>query len=142
MGGRHEDRSRPELRQAPRSHWAERVARDYLERRGWRTLATNYRLRGGEIDLVMQTPAGEQPGEQPGDQESTVVFVEVKQRASHAHGHAAEAISRRKLTKIRLAANHYLAFKLRNADARSRIDAVLVSGTETEHAVTHLEAVG
>ncbi|MBX3142310.1 MAG: YraN family protein [Trueperaceae bacterium] len=134
MGGRDEDRSRPELTTRQPSHWAERVARDFLERRGWRTLAANYRLRGGEIDLVMQTPGAEH--EAP-----VVVFVEVKQRADAAHGHAAEAVSRRKLAKIRLAANHYLAFKLRQVDARARIDAVLVAGTEARHEVTHLEEI-
>lgn len=134
MGGRGQDRSRPELSAEPRRHWAERVAQDFLEAQGWRTLATNYRLRGGEIDLVMEAPAAG-----PGD--GVVVFVEVKQRASRTHGDAAEAIGSRKLAAIRLAAGHYLAYRLGDAEARSRIDAVLVDGSESRFVVRHLPEI-
>lgn len=134
MGGRGQDRSRPDLSATPPRHWAERAARDFLESQGWRTLAANYRLRGGEIDLVMETPADE-----PGSE--VVVFVEVKQRAVRSHGDAAEAIGSRKLAAIRLVANHYLAYRLRDVEARSRIDAVLVDGTRSRHVIRHLPGI-
>jgi len=35
-------------------HWAEAAARGHLEKLGYRHLASNYRLRGGELDLVME----------------------------------------------------------------------------------------
>lgn len=133
MGRRRQARGRAELITRRPPHWAESVARAHLEARGWRTLAANYRLRGGEIDLVMETP--------PQASGTTVVFVEVKQRASASHGDAAEAIGFRKLAAIRRTANHYLAFELRDADAATRIDAVLVDGDERQHVVRHLEGV-
>ena len=35
-------------------HWAEGVARSYLEAQGYTLLAENYANRGGGLDLVMQ----------------------------------------------------------------------------------------
>lgn len=111
------------------------AARRHLEARGWRTLATNYRLRSGEIDLVMEAVA--EDGEAP-----VTVFVEVKQRSSTGHVGAAEAIGRRKLAAIRLAANHYLSFQRRDPDAAARIDAVLIAGTPASFTLRHLVGIG
>lgn len=110
-------------------HWAERAACRHLEARGWRLLASNYRLRGGELDLVMLD----------GD---TVVIVEVKQRKSAAYGDPSESIDRRKLARLRAAAQHYASFALRRPDASLRLDAVLLLGTEARFELRHLEDVG
>ena len=37
---------------------AEEVAMRYLEQKGYKTLARNYTIRGGEIDLIMRAPQG------------------------------------------------------------------------------------
>jgi putative endonuclease len=66
---------------------------------GLRLLARNYRTPGrggGEIDLVMREPGG------------TLVFIEVRQRASRSHGGAAASISHAKRRRIIFAARHYL----------------------------------
>lgn len=109
-------------------HWAERVACKYLEGKGMLLLAHNYRLRGGELDLVMAD------GEQ-------LVAVEVKQRRSAAYGHPSEHLNRRKLARVRATAQHYANFVLRHDPARLRIDAVLLLGTEQRHQITHLRGV-
>ncbi|MFM9881027.1 MAG: YraN family protein [Burkholderiaceae bacterium] len=78
---------------------AEQRALDHLQAAGLRLLARNYRTPGrggGEIDLVMQAPDG------------TVVFVEVRQRASRSHGGAAASIGATKQRRIVLAARHFL----------------------------------
>jgi putative endonuclease len=78
---------------------AEAVALAHLQRAGLRLLARNYRTPGrggGEIDLVMRAPDG------------TVVFVEVRRRASLAHGGAAASIGAAKRRRIVFAARHYL----------------------------------
>ncbi|MDQ3398663.1 MAG: YraN family protein, partial [Deinococcota bacterium] len=71
------------------------MAKSYLEGCGYTIVAQNYRLRGGELDLVAQ--AGE-----------TLVFVEVKQRKSDRYGSAAEAIGPAKVARLRRAALFYL----------------------------------
>lgn len=110
------------------SHWAERVALSYLLLEGYRHLASNYRLRGGELDLVMLDGG-------------TVVVVEVKQRKSAAYGHPAEMLDHRKLARLRATAEHYLAYQHGDHTANARLDAVLVLGTKEKHQIEHLRDI-
>jgi putative endonuclease len=78
---------------------AEDRALAHLQAQGLRLLERNYRTPGrggGEIDLVMRAPDG------------TLVFVEVRQRATAAFGGAAASIGSTKQRRIVLAARHYL----------------------------------
>jgi putative endonuclease len=81
---------------------AEDQALKWLLRKGLRLEQRNYRVargpsaRGGEIDLVMR------------DTDGTLVFVEVRARASRAHGGAAASVTPAKQRSLRLAAQHYL----------------------------------
>ena len=108
------------------SQWAEELAARRLTDDGWRLLARNYRLRGGELDLVCE------------DEDGVVVFVEVKQRKSVGYGGAAAAIDARKRERLRRTAVHFLSYRLRRPDAATRFDAVLVTGTPTKHHYEHL----
>ena len=77
---------------------AEDRALAYLVGRGLRLVERNYRTPhrgGGEIDLVMRDGA-------------TLVFVEVRKRASRAFGGAAASIGAAKQRRIVFAARHYL----------------------------------
>jgi putative endonuclease len=73
----------------------EQLARLYLEGRGLQLMASNYRCRRGEIDLVMRDAA-------------TLVFVEVRYRASSRFGTPAETVDRRKQQRLAAAAGHYI----------------------------------
>jgi putative endonuclease len=78
---------------------AEDRALAHLQALGLKLLARNYRTPGrggGEIDLVMREPGG------------TLVFVEVRQRASKSFGGAAGSVSHFKQRRIIFAARHYL----------------------------------
>ncbi len=71
----------------------------HLLQAGLTLVTRNYRTPGrggGEIDLVMR------------DRDGTLVFVEVRQRASATHGGAAASISATKRQRIVFAARHYL----------------------------------
>jgi putative endonuclease len=92
---------------------AEAMAAAFLESRGLTILARNYRCRLGEIDLVVRH-AG------------TIVFVEVRQRASAAFGGAAASITLRKRQRLIRAARHYLS-RLESMPA-CRFDALLIDG--------------
>ncbi len=94
---------------------AEDAALQHLQRAGLTLVSRNYRTPGrggGEIDLIMRTPDG------------TVVFVEVRQRASAGHGGAAASVSVTKQRRIVFAARHYL-MRLRQPPP-CRFDVVLV----------------
>lgn len=74
----------------------ERIAERHLRALGYGILERNFRCRGGEIDVVAQD----------GD---VVVFVEVKERRSAAHGAGHEAVTAGKRQRIVRAAHVYAA---------------------------------
>ncbi|MDP9901303.1 YraN family protein [Variovorax ginsengisoli] len=95
---------------------AEDAALAHLQDAGLLLVARNYRTPGrggGEIDLIMRDP-----------RDATLVFVEVRQRASGTHGGAGGSITHVKQRRIVFAARHYL-LKLRTLPP-CRFDVVLV----------------
>ena len=82
--------------EAPRGLAAERYAVHMLEARGYRVLATNYRARAGEIDVVATV-------------DELLIFVEVKERTGDRFGSAEEAVDKRKLNRILSAADVFVA---------------------------------
>lgn len=76
--------------------WGEALVANDLRRKGWRILASGYRCRLGEIDLIATDG-------------KFLTFTEVKLRKSAAFGTAAEAVDRRKQSRIRATAQLYLA---------------------------------
>ena len=78
---------------------AEAAALDFLQDKGLRLVVRNYRTPGrggGEIDLIMRAADG------------TLVFVEVRKRASGHYGGAAASIGFAKQRRIIFAARFYL----------------------------------
>ena len=78
---------------------AEDAALRHLQRHGLRLVQRNFRTPGrggGEIDLIMREPDG------------TVVFVEVRHRASTSRGGAGASITGVKQRRIVFAARHFL----------------------------------
>ncbi len=96
-----------------RGQAAEALARRYLEQRGLRLLAQNWRCRRGELDLVMLDV-------------DTVVFVEVRYRGHTAWGGALESIDARKREKLRAAAMHFLQQEARWAQFPCRFDVIAI----------------
>ena len=75
---------------------AEFYARKYLVSHGLIWLASNYRCRLGEIDLIMKTCEGE------------LVFVEVRRRSSATFGGALASVTPSKQKKLLKTAAFYL----------------------------------
>lgn len=90
---------------------AERAALAYLVERGLSPVATNYRSRFGEIDLILRD----------GD---VMVFVEVRLRTDGRFGGAAGSITAAKRRKIIATAQQYLT-QLRQTPP-CRFDVVLL----------------
>lgn len=89
----------------------------YLLSRSYEIIERNWRIPAGEIDLIALHPDG------------TIVFVEVKSRATQAYGHPLEAITSVKARRMRKLALAWLATNGK-LHRRFRIDAVAVIGTE------------
>ena len=90
---------------------AEALAAAFLVGQGLAIAARNFRTRLGEIDLVAC-------------ERDTLVFVEVRYRATAAFGGAAASITPAKRARMRAAADAYLATLLRVPACR--FDAILL----------------
>ena len=83
-----------------------------LERRGYAIVARRYRVRSGELDIVARDGA-------------TLVFVEVKARADHKFGDAAEAVTPQKQLRLtRLAAEYVMRHHLQECPCRFDVVAI------------------
>ena len=108
----------------------ERIAVDHLASQGLRIIDRNWRCRYGELDVI----AAEGDG--------TVVFVEVKTRTGDGFGGVEEAVSPRKVRRIRRLAGVWLAGQDRGW-THVRIDVVGVRiGRQRTPEVMHLRGVG
>lgn len=75
--------------------WGEALVAEYLRRQGYRLLATGYRCRMGEIDLI-------------GVRDGVLAFVEVKTRQDGRFGQGREFVDRRKQERMLATARQYL----------------------------------
>jgi putative endonuclease len=95
--------------------WGEEQALRYLSDKGYQLLARNWRMREGEIDLVME-------------QDLMIVFVEVKTRKTDRFGSPEESITPGKQKRIRKTCLAYLQENdYENRDWR--IDVVAIEAT-------------
>jgi putative endonuclease len=92
----------------------EAVAADYLVAQGLRVLERNFRVKGGEIDLICRDGGA-------------TVFIEVRRRARADFGGAAASITAKKQQRLILAARHWLA---RHGEVPCRFDCVLFDGQQ------------
>ncbi len=75
--------------------FGEDCAAKFLEDKGYKIIARNFRIRSAEIDIIAQL-------------DDVIVFVEVKARSSIRHGLPVEAVTIRKQKKIIEAAGVFL----------------------------------
>ena len=94
--------------------FGEDVAIRYLEMRGYRVIAKNFKCRLGEIDIIAE-----------------IIFVEVKTRTNNKFGMPSEAVGKKKALRIRKAAAVYLLCnKRQNAKIRFDIFEILLNQME------------
>jgi len=96
----------------------EQFAVEYLVSRGFEIIERNFRIRGGEIDIIAIEI-------DPRTEEKTLVFLEVKTRSSGDYGTPLEAIGYYKLRALIKATQFYKMKHPRLPDLM-RIDAVSV----------------
>lgn len=97
----------------------EEAAARHLAAQGLKIVARNFRVKGGEIDIVCRDGA-------------VTVFVEVRRRATRSgadFGGAGASITATKRKRLILAARHWLA---RHGDSACRFDCVLIDGEKLE----------
>jgi putative endonuclease len=92
--------------------WGEEIAAQYLTNHGHQILERNYRSPYGEIDLITRI----------GD---TIVFTEVKTRASHSLGKPEISVSSRKQLHMIQSAEYYIQQHLK-CSGIWRIDVIAI----------------
>ncbi len=94
-------------------YWEEKACQ-YLMQQGLRLLARNWRCRQGEVDLIMR-------------HSDVLVFVEVKYRSQAIYGSALEAVTAKKLYRMRQTARHFLR-ETKFVAEEYRFDVVAIEG--------------
>ena len=108
----------------------ERIAREHLERLGYRLVAANYRTRFGELDLIVCD-------------ETWLVFVEVKTRRAGALESSVQAVSPQKCRRVRRMAASWLVEapeRPRSRELRFDVVAITVDRHSRLVALDHIEA--
>ena len=118
----------------------EALAQRYLKRRLWRIVSTNYKARGGEIDII-------------GYRLGVLAFFEVKARSNQSYGTPASAVDSKKIKSIKAAGADFLATYcrgnklpkyLRNGELKykhinkKRIDVIEIYASEN-HRINHIK---
>ena len=94
---------------------AETAAALFLQSQGLQIVAHNFRIRGGEIDLICK-------------ESGTFVFVEVKYRQRSDYGGAVAALSAAQMARIRRTAQYFLKVQGLNENRTAcRFDLIVVA---------------
>jgi putative endonuclease len=95
----------------------EDLAREYLEKQGYKIIEQNYRTRFAEIDLVATKKDNL-------FSEEKLVFIEVRTKIGENFGSPEDTINKQKLWKVLQNSKSYTGFK--KWDGPCRIDAVCI----------------
>ena len=108
--------------------WGESLAAEFLLKKRYRVVASQYRCRFGEIDLIACD-------------KKHIVFVEVKLRKSDRFARAAEFVDYHKQNRLRTTASFYLSQYATNLQPRfDVIEIYAPQGIETLNPeIIHLE---
>lgn len=97
---------------------AEQLTVNFLSQQGLEVVTRNYRIDGGEIDIIAKDGA-------------RFVFIEVKYRADEGFAAALEQVSWAQCQRVRFTAQHYLLVQqLDQHQLALRFDIITVTGND------------
>ncbi len=105
----------------------EEIAMEYLQSKSYEILATNFRCKRGEVDLIARC-------------EDVLVFCEVKYRKNSRVGHPLESVDIRKQRRIIECAKVFLG-KTDCQNYSFRFDVISILGSEILHIENAFEIV-
>jgi putative endonuclease len=104
----------------------ETIAAEYLQKKGYKIIDTNWRSGKNEIDIVAREESGKY-----------VVVVEVKSRHSLYGGEPETAVTRDKQKSLIRAANAYV--RIKNVQEEIRFDIISILITKEGEKINHIE---
>lgn len=105
----------------------EERAEDYLKKNSYNILERNFKVLGGEIDIIAKDETTDE-----------IVFVEVKTRSNTNYGRPAEAVNKIKKFHIIKTAKYYL-YKQKINDTNIRFDIIEIYLLRKCYKVNHLK---
>ena len=109
-----------------RGKWGERLALGYLNKKGYKTVASGWRSRFGEIDLIVKNNA-------------YLVFVEVKLRKNANFAYAREYVGKAKQNKLRATASLWLAIHKTRLQPRFDVIEIYARDNDSAQEIIHIE---
>ena len=107
----------------------EQIAKEFLEKRGCKILAQNYRYGNSEIDLIALD-------------NDELAFVEVKTRTSKKFGEPEFAVTRKKFNQMKTAAENFITENENSLEYSSvRFDVIAISFEKGKPQIEHFENV-
>lgn len=110
----------------------EAIAIEFLKKQSYVVLEKNFRMPGGEIDIIVSD-------------RDWLVFVEVKLKVGNRFGKPEEMIDERKINQIRKTAEFYLITHsdIKNQFCKYRIDAVCIvlSSDNSVNSIKHYQNI-
>lgn len=108
--------------------WGEQAAMEWLRKRGYTIRERDWRIGHRDIDIIALT-----------EDMRTVVFIEVKTRTSTAFTRPEDAIDRKKIRNLGIAANAYVKMNKLVLDVRFDILTVVGNEGEANPVIEHWE---
>ena len=105
----------------------EKIAQDYLRKKDYQILETNFYTKRGEIDIIAK-------------KDNCIVFVEVKTRTNLDYGTPAMAINPNKKKHIKFVAKIFLALNKLN-EYEVRFDVIEILIIEGKCKINHIEGI-
>ena len=102
----------------------EKLAIEYLVKKGYKILETNYRYRKAEVDVIAQ-------------QEELLIVVEVKTRSTDFFGSPEEFVNKKKIQLLTEAIDNYVQEK--DLDVEVRFDIIAVIKENKGFSIKHFE---
>lgn len=96
-------------------------AAEFLKKKGYKILQTNYKTHVGEIDIIALD-------------QSEVVFIEVKTRSNEDFGLPSEAVNVKKIEKYYKVATEFLLRAKKN-DSPCRFDVIEIENGQINHII-------
>ncbi len=107
----------------------EDIACEYLIKNGYRIVVRNFRIKGGELDIIAR-------------HRDELIFFEVKTRGQRSFGYPEEAVTIHKMKRITRAIKYYLCkTSIKNIYIRFDIISVELQNNQQDTKVVHLKNI-
>ena len=105
----------------------EKIAQDYLRKKGYEILETNFYTKRGEIDIIAQ-------------KDNYIIFAQVKTRTNLNYGTPAMSVNSNKKKRIKFVAKLFLALN-RMKEHEIRFDVIEVLIMDGKCNINHIEGI-